>query len=61
MGSRKKASLPTAQLDSLIAKMEGKKVQVGMGNIREVRKIIDNLIINNKKVRARYALFFKVS
>jgi hypothetical protein len=61
MGTRKKANMPTAKLDSLIAKLEGKKSQVTMGNIREVRKIIDNLIINNKQVRARYALFFKVS
>ena len=61
MGSRRKPNMTTNQLDSIIAKQEGKKKQTTIGNIREVRKIIDNLILHSPKVRARYAAFFKVS
>lgn len=34
------------ELDSLIAKLEGKKSEVSIGNIREIRKIICELIQN---------------
>lgn len=61
MGCRRKVLMSTNQLDSMIAKAEGKKSQVSMGNVREVRAIIDRLIRDNKKVRARFAAMFKVS
>lgn len=32
------------QLDSVIAKREGKKLQVGIGNIREIRGILSDII-----------------
>lgn len=54
-------TINVAQLDSIIAKREGKKIQTSIGNVREIRKIIDLLIKFNPKVRARYAAFFKVS
>jgi hypothetical protein len=39
------------QLDSLISEIEGGKSRVKIGDIREVRKIIVNLIKNNPSVR----------
>lgn len=39
------------QLDSLISEIEGGKSRVSIGDIREVRKILVNLIKNNRSVR----------
>jgi hypothetical protein len=42
------------ELDSLIAAIEGKKKQVSIGNVREIRKIIDILIKLDNRVFLRY-------
>jgi hypothetical protein len=41
-------------LDSLISKIECGKSRVSIGNIREIRKIIDNLILEKPEVAERY-------
>lgn len=43
-----------AKLDSMVAQHEGKKVPVSMGNCREVRKVIDELIKSDAEVAQRY-------
>ena len=47
------------ELDTLIAKLEKGKKEVSIGNIREIRKIIDDLIKNDPAVKARYAKLVK--
>ena len=45
-----KKNFTVSDLDSLIASREGKKSQTSIGNIREVRKIIFELIDTDKRV-----------
>jgi hypothetical protein len=47
------------ELDSLISKIEGGKARVSIGNVREIRKIIFNLIKTNPE--ARKLLFKELS
>jgi hypothetical protein len=47
-------SISIKELDSLISKIEGGKARVSIGNIREVRKIIDNLILEKPEIALRY-------
>lgn len=44
----KAKEMTTNEFDSLIAMMEGKKVQVSIGNIREIRKNIQ-IVLRSKR------------
>jgi hypothetical protein len=51
---KNKCNINVKELDSLISKIEGGKSRVSIGNIREIRKIIDNLILQKPEVAKRY-------
>jgi hypothetical protein len=46
----KKKVFTVKDLDSLLAKIEGKKSQTSIGNIREIRKALFSLILTDMRV-----------
>lgn len=51
--------IKTKDLDSQLAKLEGGKSIAKVGDVREIRKKLDVLIVTNPEVAARYRLMLE--